>query len=218
VGFRHRPVGGRRLSLSSLALDSVAFYGTVGVMLWLMLGASPKNGSRARKRVFPALVIGVIVTGHLGWIGIAIGILLGVFASFAAAWHFLALERDKDGSSRAAEHDWPRGCFRREICQSGGVKAILDVPDEIYQQVESMAARRGESVNALVSAVLNAMVASSIEPAFVKSSFDDPSGSELTGEERLKKWREEEAEFLKLMSGPDLDPRSAVEIIREGRR
>jgi hypothetical protein len=39
----------------------------------------------------------------------------------------------------------------------------------------------------------------------------------LSLEERMRRWKDEERQFLEQMRGPDVDPRSVVELIREGR-
>jgi hypothetical protein len=119
------------------------------------------------------------------------------------------------------------------------MKATLDLPDELYHKVESFAAQRGETVTAVVADALSTFVEGpagssdvksgqkkrsrksaegSTMAKYVKVGPDYPSTNGLSEEEWAKKWDEDEAAFLKLMKGPDLDPRSAVEIIREGRR
>ena len=99
------------------------------------------------------------------------------------------------------------------------MKATLDLPDELYHKLESLAAQRGETVTAVVTDALTAaVVEGDLEmPGYVSTGAKDPYEG-LPDDERMKRWRADEAAFLELMRGPNLDPRSAVEIIREGRR
>jgi hypothetical protein len=117
------------------------------------------------------------------------------------------------------------------------VKVTLDLPAELYRRVESLAVRRGETVTALVVRALTNFVESSTlprsaekkrrkkrvqwvkvpnMPGYVQAP-EDPALAALSPEERAKRWWDEEMAFLELMRGPDLDPRSAAEIISEGR-
>jgi predicted transcriptional regulator len=99
------------------------------------------------------------------------------------------------------------------------MKATLDLPDELYHKVESLAAQRGETMAQFVADALTAAVVEehAVMPGYVRTGAKDPYEG-LSKEERARKWDEDEAAFMKLMGGPDHDPRSAVELIREGRR
>lgn len=108
---------------------------------------------------------------------------------------------------------------KRDVWQATRMKATLDLPDELYHKMESLAAQRGETLTKFLTDAVTAATLEDDEelPGYVSTGAKDPYEG-LSKGERMRKWDEDEAAFMKLMEGPDLDPRSSVEIVREGRR
>ena len=98
------------------------------------------------------------------------------------------------------------------------MKTTLELPDELYRKAKATAALRGETLTALLAEALESVVAGRLIPGVrgAKSARKRASGS--TGEERIRKWRDEEAAFLASMRGRDHEKRSAAEIVGERRR
>ena len=98
------------------------------------------------------------------------------------------------------------------------MKTTLELPDELYRKAKATAALRGETLTGLLAEALQAVVAGrrrpTVKPAKVARRRTSGSG----GEERIKKWRDDEAAFLASMRGRDQDKRTAAQIVGERRR
>ena len=98
------------------------------------------------------------------------------------------------------------------------MKTTLELPDDLYRKAKATAALRGETLTSLLGQALELIVARTAISPKPRSRSAQKRAPVGLREERIRKWREDEAEFLKQMRGPELDKRSAAEIIREGRR
>ncbi len=98
------------------------------------------------------------------------------------------------------------------------MKTTLELPDDLYRKAKATAALRGETLTALLGKALEVIVAGSSQSAAEHRTTAKKRITKPANDGRMQKWREEEAAFLQLMSGPELDKRSAAKIVREGRR
>ncbi len=95
------------------------------------------------------------------------------------------------------------------------MKTTLELPDELYRQAKATAALRGETLTALLAEALGVVVAGRQMPD-AKGRRRAASGP--AGDQRIRKWRDEEAAFLAVMRGRDYERKSAAEIVGERRR
>jgi hypothetical protein len=98
------------------------------------------------------------------------------------------------------------------------MKTTLELPDELYRKAKATAALRGETLTALLAQALESVVAGRLRPAVEGAKSTRKRASSPADQERIKKWRDEEAAFLASMRGRDHEKKSAAEIVGERRR